>query len=488
MLMQGIQAIRSANPGITSIAFLFCLTILSGCRCTKSACDPGIVKRQVYCRTGHPIESVPPCQQLIPARVVLADGLSEGEAVETALSNNSAFQATVALLGMAAGDAIQASLLANPQVLIYFPTSIKEGQYTLYAPIESFFLRPVRVKVANREYRTIGRQLVQNGLDLARDVRVAYVDFALAAEQARLAEEAIEIRRSILDLTTRRLQEGDISQLESIAARVDERNASAAADVRRQDVSIAEAQVASLIGLPFVEQPLLPSGLPRPKLETIDEAELIGRALACRPDYHAARWAVAAAAQRSRVSRWTFLRLDGVLDVRSSNGPTRTGGGLRFDLPIFNRNQGGIVRADWELNAALHTRDALRDQIVLDVRTAARQYQQASDNLVVLEREVAPALEASLAIAKRGFADGGTDYLLVLQTSSQYLDVQGRILDQTAALARAAAQLERSVGCRLDGATIDAEALLRETSPPEELVAPLVDPDTASETIQPVGD
>lgn len=463
------------------VAVLAVIALLSqaGCHCAKPSCDPYLPHRELVCRTGYEVERVPPCQEMVPATVRLDDGITEAEAVETALGNNSAFQATLAQLGMACGDSIQAGLIANPQVLIYFPTSIKEGQYTLFAPIESFLLRPTRVKVANREYQRIGQQLVQNGLDVARDTRLAYIDLALADEQARLAHEAVDIRDQLLKLTGQRLEEGDISQLESISARIDQLNASAAEGVRQQDIAIAEARLASLMGVPLLQEPLVPTGLSRPDLGPLDESELVGRALACRPDYHAARWAIAAASERSRLSRWAWLRLDGVLDVRSN--PSRTGGGLRFDLPIFNRNQGGVVRADWELNAALHTRDAIRDQIVQDVRTAARQYRQARENLLVLQGEVAPSLAEALEIAKKGYADGGTDYLLVLQTSSQYLDVQSRILDQSAAMGRAAAELERSVGCRLDAGPMDVEKLLKETSPPEELIPPLVNPAASEE-------
>ncbi|MEZ6072241.1 MAG: TolC family protein [Pirellulales bacterium] len=365
-------------------------------------------------------------------------------------------------------------MITNPQVLIYFPTSIKQGQYTLYAPIESYFLRPARVKAANREYQRVGQQLVQNGLDLARDTRLAYIDLALADAQANLAIEAIDIREQVLRLTNERLAEGDISQLESISAQVDKLNASANAGLRQQDVVIAEARLASLIGIPLRNAPLRPAGLPRPDLGLLDESALVSQALACRPDFHGARWAVAAASQRSRLSRWTWLRIDGVVDARSN--PSQIGSGVRFDLPLFNRNQGGIVRADWELNAALHSRDAIRDQIVQDVRVAALQYRQAVDNLTVLQREVAPTIAEALVIAKKGYADGGTDYLLVLQTASQYLDVQSRVLDQTAAAGRAAAELERSVGCRLDAGPFDVERLLEETSPLEELTPPYVNP------------
>jgi len=54
---------------------------------------------------------------------------------------------------MAGGDVVQSKLLANPQALIYFPVTGKQGQYTLYAPIESYLLRRIEVKIANREYQ-----------------------------------------------------------------------------------------------------------------------------------------------------------------------------------------------------------------------------------------------------------------------------------------------------------------------------------------------
>ncbi len=455
--------IYKLSPNIVPILLALCLT---GCHAPRVLCDPSLVKRQLMCRMGVATQTVAPCQEIIPAGVVLDDGISEGEAVATALSNNSAYQATLATLGAAGGDAIQANLIANPQLLVYFPTDTKEGQYTLFAPIESYFLRPLRVKVANREYCRIGEQLVQNGLNLARDVRIAYTDLALAQEQSQLAGEALELRENIVDLTKKRLNDGDISELETIAASVDQLNAKANQSVQSQAVGIAEARLATLVGLTQLSTRLSSEPMTPPTILDTNEDVLIAQALACRPDYHAARWAVAAASDRSRLSRFLFWRIDGVLDVRSD--PGRTGGGLRADIPIFNRNQGGVLRADWELNAAMHNRDAIHDQIVADVRISSRQLAQAQANLVVLRDEIAPALKDALEIARKGFADGGTDYLLVLQTTSQYLANRALILDQTAACHRAVAELERSVGRNLAAGYVDILALAEASLPPED--------------------
>ncbi len=443
----------------TSVIVLLVTAGVVGCKSPQPCCDPGLPSRDLACRTGVTSQRVSPCHQVIPPGVFLEDGLSEDEAVQVALSNNSAVQATLAQLGMAHGDAVQASLLMNPQFLVYFPTGTKEGQYALSAPIASYLLRPTRVKVANREYRRIGETLVQNGLDLARNVRVAYADLAVATQQADLAREALEIRGEVFDVTEKRLQEGDISELETITAKVDRLNAKAAAGVQDQTVAIAEARLASLIGLTRLSSPLVPLPMQSPALPTLDEQQLIDQALACRPDYNAAKWTVAAASQRSRLARWLFLRMDGVVDVRSDPG-NRAGGGLRLDLPVFNRNEGGVIRADWEINAAMHARDAIADQIVADVRTSIRSLQQASDNLRVLEQEVAPAIAESLEISRKGFADGGTDYLLVLQTTTQYLDAKARILDQKAASARALAELERAVGCHLEAGMVNVSEFM----------------------------
>ena len=113
----------------------------------------------------------------------------------------------------------------------------------------------------------------------------------------------------------------------------------------------------------------------------------------------------------------------------------------------------------------MHARDAIRDQIYQDVRVACRQLDQAQANLAILETEVLPNLSEAVSIAGKGFADGGTDYLLVLQTTTLYLDARGRILDQRAMQRRAIAELERSVGRSLHAIQLDIPKMLSETAP-----------------------
>jgi cobalt-zinc-cadmium efflux system outer membrane protein len=447
------------------------LLLVCGCAADRACCRHSSISDELVVRTSYQVTCSPPRTKVLPPDVNLDDGTSEDEAVAVALNNNSAFQATLTQLGIAQGDWIQAGLLTNPNILTFIPLSAKQWEWTLYAPIETFLLRPQRLSIAQRDYQRVANQLVQSGLTLVRDVRVAYTDLALAHEQWRLSLEGVRIREEISALTDQRLRRGDISELESLTARIDALNAKANAALLQQNVAIARSRLMQLMGVDTPDMQMEATLATPPPLRTLDVAQLIDEAQATRPDVQAARWAVEAANQRARLSRWLFCRFDFVADSNSQGEKGfEAGPGARFDIPIFNRNQGGIVRAQAEVRQAVFTRDAIRDQIAQEIRTAAAQYLQAEHNYAILSSDVVPALDAALRIAERGYVDGGAPYLLVLQTTSQYLDAKARLLDQLAALRRARAELERSVGRNL-------------TSQPERLPepAPLPDPEPLEE-------
>ena len=134
------------------------------------------------------------------------------------------------------------------------PVGVKDWEWTLYMPIEAFVTRRERLALADNDYQRIGQQLVQSGLDLVRDVRVAYADFVLAAEQTRLAQEAVVLRQEISEITQKRFADGEISELETANARIDLLNAEAALGLRQQDVVMTRARLAALLGQPHLRR------------------------------------------------------------------------------------------------------------------------------------------------------------------------------------------------------------------------------------------
>jgi cobalt-zinc-cadmium efflux system outer membrane protein len=440
---------------VVSIMIAVCVT---GCASNQSAARHGktpastdIVTSEIGMRAD--LEIVPGKRTrgtVLPPGLGEDKPLSLDDAILSALQNNDAFHATLAQMGMADGDFLQSSLLTNPNLNSMIPVSVKQWEWTLFVPIESFLLRPERMNLTDKDRERVANQLVQTGLTLVRDVQVGYANLALATEQHQLALEALQIRQDLVDLTEKRLKDGDIAELEAIQSRVDALNAKANAALLEQNVTIARQNLAILMGIPEYSNQLNVVSVPdfQVPVQTMDE--LISIASANRPDLIAAQWAVATAEARCRLARKAWWRFDAVADYNGNGekGP-QAGPGIRLDIPIFNKNEGGVMRACAELEAAKFNRDQIQDQIVQQVRVALTQAKQARENLNALKTEVLPTLDDALAIAKKGFEGGGASYLLVLQTTTQYIDVKGRMLDQAAAICRARAELDLSCGGRL---------------------------------------
>jgi len=323
-------------------------------------------------------------------------------------------------------------------------------EFFTYQAVDGLWLQPVRVRAAELDLDRVSQTMVQNGLDVIRDVRVAHASLLLAQEQAKVAREAETLRRQIAELAQKRLDARDISELEATTSRIDALQAQATASRAVQDVELARQQLRTLIGLAMhgdsvdavsdTDLGVLPQ----------DADSLLSTTLAMRPDLRAAEIAIESAGERAGLAQKQFMNLDAVYDANGSGTKGfESGPGLRFTIPIFNRNQGGIAIADVQWQRAARQYVTVRDQVTLEVRTAHTQMEQAQQNLNLVRTGILPALQQVQELARRNYENGGAPYFLVLQTTSQYLDARSREIQLEADLRRAIAELERGVGMKV---------------------------------------
>ena len=189
------------------------LAILAGGCAVRGAPDTAAVAERIQQRTGAAprIDGRTPAD--IPAGVDVADGVSRDEAVTLALWNNADFQVSLADLGFARADLLEAGLLRNPVLSLLFPVGPKQLEATLRWPVEALWERPRRVAAARIAMDAAAERLVQAGLDLAAAAKIAHADLTLAQDRERLATETSLLLQRINELTQSRLAAGDISEL-----------------------------------------------------------------------------------------------------------------------------------------------------------------------------------------------------------------------------------------------------------------------------------
>lgn len=435
---------------LTRLSLLFIVALVTvSCASAKSARQPSVADR-IRVSTGVDARiDAPEAPPGLPPSVDVVNGISSDEAVAVALWNNAAFHVTVSQLGFARADLLEAGLLANPILSLLFPAGPKQLEATLRWPVELLWERPKRIAAAELSLDVVASSLVQAGLDLALSVRVAHADLSLALDRQRLAGETAAALQRIDALTQSRLAAGDIGSLEARVAHVDAARSRQDAERAVHDVRLARERLRLLTGL-TVDDVALDTVQPSPEPNRCGSAhELLTRALAARPDVRAAELAIEAAGARLGWERRRVLAFSAVLDANGAGlAGFEAGPGLDVSLPIFNRNQGGRLRAQTELRRASAAYVALQQQVGLDVREASTLFDQARQSREAWRATLVTPLEANLADAEDSYRAGESSYLFVLENSRRLIEARLRERELAADELRAVARIERAVGTR----------------------------------------
>jgi outer membrane protein, heavy metal efflux system len=269
----------------------------AACASTGRAPDRSTVDAALRSRglSGIRVEGTAP----LPPDSSIDDGLTAQEAVAIALWNSPSFQATLADLGIARADLVEAGLLRNPVFSLLFPWGPKQLEWTLQFPFDALWQRPRRVAAARLNAQAVGERLVWDALTLVAQARDAHAEAVIADRRLQLTIENAELVQRLAGITEARLRAGDISELEARAARSDAARVQVVRRAVEHDRNLARLTLAATIGLDAVAEQLRP--VPG---ELVDptacgtEAARLEDALASRPDVRAAEIGIEAAAQR----------------------------------------------------------------------------------------------------------------------------------------------------------------------------------------------
>ncbi|MCX5643566.1 MAG: TolC family protein [Phycisphaerae bacterium] len=267
-------------------------------------------------------------------------------------------------------------------------------------------------------------------LDAMREVTRAFVAVLAAQERLALAERLFELSRQAQSAVAQRVKAGKDSPVEELRAdvalsesRIERQKAQNALTAARY--SLAAAWGGRTPTFEKVEGDFYKTPEPRPLAET-------SNAIWGNPDL--ARW------QTEEDKRRAALRLEkarGVPDVTVGAGVRRYEQtddaamvfGLAVPLPLFDRNQGGILGATAELGKARRQYEAAQVKTLAALSEAVSSLAAAYNEATILQGDVLPKARRAFEAAQQGYLQGKFDYLHLLdaqrtlfQTQAQYVD------------------------------------------------------------------
>ncbi|MCW5892139.1 MAG: TolC family protein [bacterium] len=390
----------------------------------------------------------------VPPGIDIHGPLNTDDTVAIALWNDAPFQESLAKLGLSRAELAQAGLLSNPTLAVLFPLGPKQLEFAATFPLEALWLRPRRVRIAALDAERAANELLQTGLDLIRDVRVAVSDVALARDRIRTSTEAVQVRDRVTELTTARERAGESSALDVATQTAEAARARDEAARLRWDVALAEQQLLYLLGLTGVAEHLDVAPIPTPTSDPPPEW-LEQRALAARPDIRAAEIAVEAAGERAGLAVAEIFAISGIADANGSGKQGfEMGPGAQLLLPLFNQNQAARLRADAEVQRAAWGYVGARQRVLREVRSSSVRCRQAIEAWHRWSTELVPFLEELVRGSEAAYEIGELSPLMVQENVRQLVAARAREAELAADVRRAWADMERSVGARIpeDGA------------------------------------
>jgi outer membrane protein, heavy metal efflux system len=401
------------------------------------------------------------------------DGLTLDSAIQQMLAANLDVLALKYEIPQADADILTAGLRSNP--LIYGDTQfIPYGAFTsqrpggptqydlnITYPLDVSHKRQARVRVA-RAARTVLEAQFQ---DVIRrqigNVYHAFLDLQSARINLLTAQASVREQERVVAAARRRAgpdeKGGDVAA-ERLSIVLDKARGSLI-EVR-DSLGDAQEALAVLLNLPPEQTAQLqPHGKLRdlgpfpPPLE-----ELTHLAVERRPDVVAARRGIGRA--QAELSLQRANRLDDIFlfydpITYQDNSPSKLASArswviaVTFPLPIYNRNQGNIARAQSNIHQTTTELAALERRVVSEVRLAEREYRSSRQALERVEKTTLPNARKAFERNAREFAAGkisADDYLSHLGDDAE---AAGSFREALIRHRRSMLDLNTAVGLRL---------------------------------------
>jgi cobalt-zinc-cadmium efflux system outer membrane protein len=429
----------------------------------KAAIEPAAlpVQRAQYTESGPappPDRSAPESLPPALAQPVRLAGPTLADLEQMALVSNPSIVRAVAVARAAQGNYIQVGLPPNPTVG-YEGQQIGSGGRAEMDGIfiEQEFVRGGKLRlnreIAAQEWARREQELAAQQQRVLTDVRMAFYAVLIAQLQEDQYTKLVESANTIVEYNERLQNGGFRSRGEVIQVTLErERYRTGALNAGRRRLA-AWRELAAVVGRPELSPERL-EGSPDGLGPDYEWNAVLQRLLTSSPEVAAAmanieraRWAL----QRALVEKTPNITVNAMINVRDEGIGGRPDGNLivGLPLPLWNKNQGGIIQAQGEVAAA----ERALDQLELDLQqrlapvferySNARNYAERYKNLLKgltdewlrlneQLREAGETAQLDVILFQRTYAETHLDYLEALGEQRQAeAEIEGLLLSKS---------------------------------------------------------
>jgi cobalt-zinc-cadmium efflux system outer membrane protein len=277
-----------------------------------------------------------------------------------------------------------------------------------------------------------------------------FVATLAAQERSTLARETEELAQRIFSTIGQRVEAGKVSPVERTKARVELAQARLARQRAERELEAARYRLAANWG--SVSPRFAQAAGDLTDVRKPPAAERLVERIEHNPDL--ARWTTEMAARRAAID---LARAEAVPDVTLFGGPKLLEGsdetafmaGMSVPIPLFDRNQGGILDARIRRAQGERLRQAVEVRVRTDLYTACQSLNAAYNEVQTVRDEIEPSARSAFEAAEEAFRRGKIDALDLLDAQRTLFGVRRQYVDVLASYHQTVIDVERLMGAPL---------------------------------------
>jgi cobalt-zinc-cadmium efflux system outer membrane protein len=393
-----------------------------------------------------------------------ATRISLDDAIRLAMLHNHALQAMRTTIQQSLAEEITANLRPNPtlgldaQFLPVFQPNKLDADYLdqsaqFDAGIGYLFERGKKRQhrlQAAKDQTSVVRSLVNDSeRQLVFNVSQQFVDVLLAESMLEFAQQDLDSFQKTVDISKERFRVGDMSEGDFLKIKLQllqfQSDVNAAKLAKLQSL----AALRQLLGFETAPEDYDVQGTLDYQPVHADLNALKNLAALNRPDLRAAQQSVTAAE-----SQYALQKANGKMDITGTFNYSHTAGAssgsffYSMPLPIFNRNQGEIARAQYAITQAQQQASETTQQVSTDVVTAFGNLQTNDQIIQLYQGGYVEQAKQSRDISEYAYRKGAASLLDYLDAERTYRANQLAYRQALASYMLALEQMRQAVGTR----------------------------------------
>lgn len=389
---------REFPPALRALAIGAIALTLGGC--ASFSRDGGLegVSAMTAERTGQDLRL--PRAGDVPAHAeldaLLKQPLSADGAVRVALLGNRGLRASLAQLGVAEADLVQAGRLANPSLGFGRMSGHGETEIerSVMFDLVGLLTMPLRRDIEARRFESAKLVAASAAVRHALDTRKAWFRAVAANESARYAEQVHEAAQAGAELAQRMARVGNLSALDSAREQAFSAEAAAQLARARHNASATREQLTRLMGVWGAHTAFqLPDRLPELPAPPREPANIETLAMQQRLDLRLAKLEAEATARALGLSKATgFVNVlhAGYANASKSGTPRENGYEIELALPLFDWGGARTAKAEALYMQTVHRTADTAIQARSQVREAYSAYRTSHDLARHYRDEIVP--------------------------------------------------------------------------------------------------